>query len=354
MKKSFLMLGLAVAAMSSCTNDEVIDLNQSNQKAIGFESFVNKGTRTISETTAPSVNAGLKKFYVDAYYLDKTTSTPMPVFTALEVKDTLDGSGTIWWGYNPAQVKYWTANDYYFAAYAQGDDADAPSGVKVQNKTLTITDWQLDYTLAAGTKTTSNEVDLVADFKKETGSLSRTDKVDFTLKHLLSKVKFTIKNTDTKGLDLKISDLVINGVKYIGDFTADLSSADTWTLSSSCWNLNNSTLSNFIPIPKSTVNLAVNAVAESDVLYVMPQSLADITFSITAEFYDGGDLVYVKKFASTADEGILKGSVSTSGHTSWEPGNYYNYIISLPSSAAPIEFGGVSVPTWTTNNIELN
>lgn len=354
MKKSFLMLGLAVAAMSSCTNDEVIDLNQSNQKAIGFESFVNKGTRAISETTAPSVDAGLKKFYVDAYYLDNTTSTPMPVFTALEVEDSLGGSGTIWWGYDPAQVKYWTANDYYFAAYAQGNDTIAPSGVSVQDEKLTITDWQLDYTLAAGTKTTSSEVDLVADFKKEEGSLSRTAKVDFTLKHLLSKVKFTIKNTDTKGLDLKISDLVINGVKYIGDFTADLSSADTWTLSSSCWNLENSTLSNFIPIQEPANKLDVNDVEESDVLYVMPQSLAGITFSITAEFYAGNDLVYVKKFASTAGEGISKGSVSTNDYESWEPGNYYNYIICLPSSAAPIEFGEVSVSPWTTNNIQLN
>lgn len=350
MKKSILMLGLAVAAMTSCTNDEVLEQNQSTQKAIGFETFVNKTTRAISETEAPSTDAGLKKFYVDAYYLDNTTS--MTVFTALEVKDTV--GGTIWWGYDPTEVKYWTANTYYFAAYAQGNDDSAPSGVSVQNKKLTITNWQLDYTLATGTKTTSDEVDLVADFKKEIGSLSRTDKVDFTLQHLLSKVKFTIKNTDTKGLDLKISDLVINGVKYKGNFTADLSSADTWTLSSSCWNLDNSTLSNFIPIQKPADKLAVNAVAESDVLYVMPQSLEDITFSITAEFYAGGDLVYVKKFDSTGGEGISKGSVSTTGHTSWEPGNYYNYIISLPSSAAPIEFGNVSVPTWTTNNIQLN
>ena len=350
MKKSILMLGLAVAAMTSCTNDEVLEQNQSTQKAIGFETFVNKTTRAITETEAPSANDGLKKFYVDAYYLDNTT--PMPVFTALEVNDTT--GGTIWWGYDPTEVKYWTANTYYFAAYAQGNDADAPLGVSVQDKKLTITNWQLDYTLAAETKTTSDEVDLVADFKKEIGSLSRTDKVDFTLKHLLSKVKFTIKNTDTKGLDLKISDLVINGVKYIGDFTADLSSADSWTLSSSCWDLDDSILSNFIPIQKTANKLAVNAVAESDVLYVMPQSLANITFSITAEFYAGQDLVYVKKFDSTAGEGISKGSVSINGHTSWEPGNYYNYTISLPSSAAPIEFGNVSVPTWTTNNIELN
>ena len=348
MKKSILMLGLAVTAMTSCTNDEVLEQNQSTQKAIGFETFVNKTTRAISETETPSADAGLKKFYVDAYYLDNTT--PMPVFTALEVKDTV--GGTIWWGYDPTEVKYWTANTYYFAAYAQGNDAGVPSGVLVQDKKLTISNWQLDYTLVTGTKTTSDEVDLVADFKKETGSLSRTNKVDFTLKHLLSKVKFTIKNTDTKGLDLKISDLVINGVKYIGDFTADLSSEDTWTLSSSCWNLDNSTLSNFIPIQKDT--LAVNAVAESDVLYVMPQSLENITFSITAEFYDGEDLVYVKKFDSTEGVGISKGSVSTDGHASWEPGNYYNYTISLPSSAAPIEFGNVGVPTWTTNNIELN
>lgn len=47
MKKSILMLGLAVAAMTSCTNDEVMEVNQNN--LIKFESFVNKGTRTVDE-----------------------------------------------------------------------------------------------------------------------------------------------------------------------------------------------------------------------------------------------------------------------------------------------------------------
>ena len=39
MKKSFFVLGVAVAALASCTNEEVVDMPQS--RAIQFGTFVN-------------------------------------------------------------------------------------------------------------------------------------------------------------------------------------------------------------------------------------------------------------------------------------------------------------------------
>ena len=44
MKKSFFVLGVAVAALASCTNEEVVDMPQS--RAIQFGTFVNHSTRS--------------------------------------------------------------------------------------------------------------------------------------------------------------------------------------------------------------------------------------------------------------------------------------------------------------------
>ena len=77
MKKNLFLLGLAVAALTSCTNDEVVEMQQPTQKAIGFETFVNKGTRAITTTDAPAIKkdengtdviSGLQRFNTFGYY----------------------------------------------------------------------------------------------------------------------------------------------------------------------------------------------------------------------------------------------------------------------------------------------
>ena len=57
MKKSLFMLGAAIVALSSCTQDEVLNVNEN--RVISFESHVNKNTRAVTETTAD-----LKQFFV--------------------------------------------------------------------------------------------------------------------------------------------------------------------------------------------------------------------------------------------------------------------------------------------------
>lgn len=130
MKKSFLMLGLAVAAMTSCTNDEVVEVNQSN--LIKFESFVNKGTRAVEETTA----AGLEKFYVFGYHNGDSD----PVFSNNYVQK--NGNG---WGNEVTE--HWTANTYYFGAYATKNESDILSATPLASfsneGTLTISNYSV-------------------------------------------------------------------------------------------------------------------------------------------------------------------------------------------------------------------
>ena len=68
MKKHFLFLAMAVAAMTSCMKDEVIATYEPTPQAIGFESFVNKATKAIGSTDTPTISNGLEKFYVHGNY----------------------------------------------------------------------------------------------------------------------------------------------------------------------------------------------------------------------------------------------------------------------------------------------
>ena len=104
MKKSLLLLGVAVAAITSCTNDEVLEMNP--QTTISFDSHVNKGTRAVTQTT----NADIEKIYVYGSYGETD------VFTNVEVSKV----GTDWTYTNPVA---WTANNYKFAAYATANSS---------------------------------------------------------------------------------------------------------------------------------------------------------------------------------------------------------------------------------------
>ena len=58
MKTNLFLLGMAVAAFSSCTNEEVTDVAQN--RAIKFNQFVENNTRQVTELE----NNKLNSFYV--------------------------------------------------------------------------------------------------------------------------------------------------------------------------------------------------------------------------------------------------------------------------------------------------
>ena len=349
MKKSILMLGLAVAAMTSCTNDEVVEVNQSTQKAIGFETFVNKGTRTISETTNPALDdenvvTGLKKFYVYGYHGNVTD------FDGATVSGTYDANSTdnpkIKWTHT-GDTKYWANGTYYFAAYANGNNADSLLDVSFASQTLTIPNYSVSYTTEAQTATITDAPDLVAAIKTETGTMQRTAKVNFTFKHLLTKIKFHIVNNNTQGLTVDITDVVVSNVKKIGTFASTY--AADWAPAQTDWTTSGDAVTNFTPITAqslqaSNANATTDEVASAE-FYVIPQELTDdgIKISFTANYKQGESIVSTQNVNLTLKKVDQEQGLS---HTSWTPGYSYVYTIGLPQSATPIEFGTPSVTTW--------
>ncbi len=363
MKKSFFLLGVAVAAMTSCSNDKLLDQAEPIQRAIGFDSFVNKGTKAVTETTSPYITnedaiAGLNKFNVFGYYGNEVVFNNIPVTAGMDAQ-------AIKWDYtnnDPTKLKYWTKNHYYFAAYANKNSSDNLPNVSFSNSTLlTFSDY-----------TVNDEQDLIADVvNKDNSSYGvYANPVEFDFKHLLTKIQFTIKNTSKQynmrivsidmtqnGAEANNSDLSSNGftsndanilgglaIKGLinkGTCTVDVNKEISWTPSTT-----DATYRNFTPFiatndansetnseaifAKLTENSEANEKATTT-YFVMPQNPSNVKFAIKAEFLDENDQVVTEKIVT----GTLKAGIT---EETWMPGYSYNYIISLPTSALPIEF----------------
>ena len=118
MKKTLWMLGVAVAALTSCTESEVLDVPES--RVIGFDTHVDKPTRAVDDVL-DSETASFKVFYVYCQKGLKDANTqsfePEQSFVLDEVK-VIGGKGN--WTYNPHAT--WAQNKTFrFAAYANGN-----------------------------------------------------------------------------------------------------------------------------------------------------------------------------------------------------------------------------------------
>lgn len=182
MKKVF-FIGLAAATMlASCSNDETVEMAQ-NSKAIGFSSFVDKSTRAID---TDNDNLGT----IEVYGWRTMNGADAQIFNAQPVTVT-NGEGS----YSPLQ--YWEPNCTY-----------AFEGIAPKSGEKGVT-FAAAKTGGAVTFTSDAETDLVyaGVVGKTTGTTvnSNPGKVNFTFKHLLSRVKFTFKNTFPSDAAAKIS-----------------------------------------------------------------------------------------------------------------------------------------------------
>lgn len=331
MKKNLLLLGLAVAAMTSCTNDEVMSELQESPKAINFDSFVNKATRAVTPT-----DADISKFYAYAYY-----GAGQEVFDGEEVTKSGDK-----WGYDPNHTAYWTQNVYQFAAYADGNNEDALENVAFADGTLTIPSY-----------TVSDDKDLVADvITKDNSNFGvAAQDVQFTFEHLLTKVKFNIINT-SPDYKMKITALTVTGAKATGKVDVTANGA-VWTGDA------NANAVTYTPVAASAdayiakyVNNSEACQVSSEEMFVMPQNLANVKFSITATFYDDNDqVVATKTFTNAAFAGKNRTDNDTKEAVeAWAPGTSYEYTLSLPVAARPIVFGQPGIADWATCVVELN
>ena len=196
MKKLF-VCALAASMFTACSQDETI--SQQSPTQISFDgAFVNKASRA-AEAADPSTTTvgekGLKAFDVWAYMDDATG-----LFLGQNNGEDVTGEKGNFTYQNTA---YWNAgHNYYFHALAPMNSDNVTvthpttgnalglSNVKFDNEVGDIEPGTVDLLYSTYTRTIPSGKDALKD-------ADNTGKVEFTFSHLLSKVKFSFKNTYT-------------------------------------------------------------------------------------------------------------------------------------------------------------
>ena len=204
MKKTFLAI-LVAATLVACAKEDVIS---QNNEAIGFkQAFVDNSVRSVEDPSFSNTNL----FSSFAVY---GTVENAPLFNKVEVSGS-DLNGT--WTYEGTQ--YWIAGaKYNFAAIAPYAKGVADAFSVVENSVTG--EGQPTY---VGKTTLSNYVNddtdlLYAQNAEVSGQLSGNQKVAFTFRHTLSKVKFSFKNAyNASNATIAVRDIKIANAYNLAD-----------------------------------------------------------------------------------------------------------------------------------------
>lgn len=366
MKKSFLMLGAALVALTSCTQSEVLNVAQQPERPIGFEPFVDKQTRATDDIVdSQDPSNGFKEFYV--FGAKGIGGTNDVIFTpeetlVLDHQKVTGGKGN--WAYEPHAS--WVANKTFrFAAYANGNaDGGESSEAKLTeeqvsfikneavyekdsdgniikdsegNSTVDHYVWGLDISnYEVGTK------DLVAAVpeQKVVGDITTAPgSVGLTFKHILSKVIFQFFATNTESnLKMEIKDFSFSAPKK-GNCNVRYTGVNNNTVIGADWETTGQD-EIYIFFKDYNWNSPWISGTINDALYVIPQSNEGITVaSITVETKKvaTGETLSTRTYTNIP--------LTITDHTEWLPGYVYRYEANLTPDQHYIHFT-TSVTTW--------
>ena len=308
----------AVAALAACTTEQTIVAPQN--EAIGFDTFVDNSTRATDITTANIANFGV-------YGTVTKGNNSALIFDNTKVEK----NGTAY-TYSPAQ--YWIAAAQYdflaFAPYAERKWTYTPTNAQVAktgtfsfNNETAAADQDVVY--AYQTKTTGNEL-----------TASNTQAVEFTFKHILSKVAFSFTNTFEDGnTSLSVYNVKINNTAKTGTMAIANGEDAAWVGDGD------------LVVPFGDQTTAAKVLANGAELklahhYVIPaERVYNITFSV--DLYQAG--VYLATYNHTINSTINFA----------KNGNYVLSVKLAPESIDPenelypIEFTVNEVEDWRDN-----
>ena len=250
-------MGLAAMglALTACNSDETVEVAKG--KAINFASFVDKSTRGAADDVTI---ANLKSIEVYGWRGDGQ------IFNKQQVTVAENGDGT----YSPLQ--YWEAN------YAYAFEAIAP---KAGEKGV-----QFEAAKAGGKITFENNATTDLLYANTTATMpekitAAPEKVNFTFKHQLARVKFTFKNTFPANAAAKISvkDVKITNAYKNGTTTPAATDAN-WSATNPILSVSFANMANGGP----TDLVANTGVGATDHMYLIPtgkEESYNVTFTVT-------------------------------------------------------------------------
>ena len=309
MKKSLFMMGVAVAALSSCTQSEV--LNVADNNVIKFENaYVGKATR--AATVLDNDNFG--SFYVYGYDGSQNIFENVNVFKG-------DGSA---WGYDNL-VEYADSKTYTFAAYSDGGTTKGTG----QLATVAFNKTDDPVTLEISGYTTTDNKDLIVSFSHDNIN-SANAPVTFTFKHALAQVKFTIQSALGDENKIAISNFSVTGFADNADLIYTM--GVNHGVDAISWGSTSATKT----IDALDNNVATTSNSAYGTYVVIPQT-TDLTMTFDATLYN-------------ADGTILKtntGMTATVSGQEFTEGFRYNFIATIDGpDMGQISFDKIEVEEW--------
>lgn len=338
MRKSLLLLGVAVAALASCTQNEVLDIAESN--VIKFDNaFVGNATKA----TAPEITKGnISDIYVFAQNAASEAGPGENVFENKHVYKTTAGE----WSYDDLVKWDNTTKTYYkFAAYA-GKELTKTANVSFDwnSGLLSFQDLTIDG---------DDQYDLLANSAAVTDQTTGgRPKIQFTLNHLLSMVQFTLKSGFGETCKVKIEEFKFYGLKTQGG--CSFSSAWDWTPSGNDVTKDDTNFEGAggeaKAVAASSTESTATDVVESWV--VIPQAIQGSGAS------DPKQMVSFKATVFDGEEQLAQKTLTASlPAITWQPGYRYNYIFTIDIDIMDladdyITFEAPQVTDWKTTDID--
>lgn len=377
MFKKFVLPAVALAAITSCSSDEVLNTNSNpdGQDYISFNTVVGNNSR--AEVTKINNLKDDKGFYVVAYGDNSL------YFHRSAAKFSNEKNG--WF---LADNYYWPSYELTFAAWyptvltssngtwtVAGTGLDTSAGEYVSRATFNddggiATRHQIkDYSLPVDVE---NQVDIVVAREKEQRTTSSTDAVSMQFRHIFSQIEVKANYQGDGAMKVEVAGVALRYIPNKGTFTFpagetsgtnDLENTD-WTINKTAFtNLAEGTTLSDADAATFTLNRFVNEITSTELkngetatslnagtknFLVIPQDFGSFVWSETAK-KDGAYLaVKVKISARQADGGYKQiyptnnneygwaavGVFSNAGLKSLKPGVHYNINLTFTDNSA--------------------
>lgn len=276
--KKYLFIALAAAALTSCSQDESLEVNK---EEISFaNAFVENATRA-TDPTYGAVN--LTKFNVYGT-VTGTANTPVNIFNGDEVTGSV---GTQVWVCDKKQ--YWIAGaSYNFAAVVDGD---IKNGETVLNSTA-VDSYGIPTSI---TYNTATQKDLLYATATAQGKVSGNAPVDFTFNHLLAKAMFTVKSNTQDGYYYTVTDIKVNNF-----------ATGVYTINDGTWAGNTAKDIEFGNIENVTSTDTNGKTCATQMLLIPTTS--DFTVSFTVDLYLNDTKLGTQPYTKTVSNDLVKGN----------------------------------------------
>ena len=334
MKKALIAV-LALAAVA-CNKAEIVE--QSPANAITFESvFVDNATKAAYDGSYNKDNLAMFEVYATITGEEGNTANIFKKETV--VKGNSLGQG-VNWSYSSGNTQYWVpGNKYSFRAIADGN---------VLNVTEVVTD-RYGMATAINLLDASAQKDiLTAQYNVDNYTTPQSglpSPVAFTFAHILSKVKFTVRNTveTNNGYSYKVSNISMNRIAKNGVYTFGTGWAPATVPATYDLSFGNAVATGTETGAEAT-DIPYNSSMESNYDRLLIPGTNQV-FKITFDYQLLKDGIVID---TKTEEDI------TTGNLELKPGHAYNFIFSLGNPGDPIQFDLETVTGWNTSHSNYN